>query len=85
MLICNMEWICAYLFKKKIQLVYLAYIMWPRCLQLDCHFGTILGHCVESLNHGASFTFRKSKGKMVKRAEFLFNSLLELNIFALYI
>lgn len=45
--------------------------MWPRCLQLDCHFGAILGHCIESLNHGASFTFRKSKGKMVKRAEFV--------------
>lgn len=43
-----MEWISAYLFKKKIQLVFWAYIMWSRCLQLDCHFGDILAYCIES-------------------------------------
>lgn len=48
MLMCNMEWISAYLFKRKIQLVILAYIMWSRCLLLDCHFGDILAYCTES-------------------------------------
>lgn len=43
-----MEWISAYLYKKKIQLVYLAYIMLSRCLQLDCHFEDVLAYCVES-------------------------------------
>lgn len=28
LLMCNMEWISAYLFKEKTQLVSLAYIMW---------------------------------------------------------
>lgn len=46
MLICKMEWISAYLFEKKIKVVHLAYIMWSRCFQIDCHFRDILAYCI---------------------------------------
>lgn len=43
-----MEWISAYLFKKKTLLVYLFNIHHVVLMFAACHFGDILAYCVET-------------------------------------